>query len=163
MSPPYDDEATLGDLAFIDEQHVDVRAATDVVWDAAVRLWASSSTSRWKQAVVRLLGCEPASSSGWQDDVAGAAAPGFLVVAADRPERLVLAGQHRFARYAIVATCWRSAGCCARSSATQKTEPTESTLRCQATAAAYGVAAASPRTCRCRTSRLSLPCLRTPR
>ena len=38
----------------------------------------------------------------WDRGAVGAAVPGFRIVVAERPGRLVLAGRHRFSRYGIV-------------------------------------------------------------
>jgi hypothetical protein len=87
------------DLPFLDEHSVTVAASPQAVWDGAVRVFEGFSAAA---PVAWLLGCEPGRSSGWEDGPLGATVPGFRVVEASRPALLVLAGQHRFSRYAIV-------------------------------------------------------------
>ena len=51
--------------------------------------------------VARLLGCNPAGSSGPRPLRVGSELPGFRIAMAEAPSRLVLQGYHRFARYQL--------------------------------------------------------------
>jgi hypothetical protein len=99
----------LDELPSIDEHCVRVTAPPDVVWDAALRRFSSPSPSRLTGWLARALGADPGVSSGSRPAAVDSTVPGFRVVTADRPHLLVVAGRHRFARYAIVFRIERSA------------------------------------------------------
>ncbi len=92
----------LEDLSRMDEHAVVVAAKPDLVWDAALDVVRRSFSGTWTRGTARLLGCDPSAASGWEAGTVGSTVPGFRVLAADRPDVLVLAGRHRFARYGIV-------------------------------------------------------------
>jgi hypothetical protein len=91
----------LEELSRIDEHAVTVAAPPSAAWDAAVQILRGSFSSTRAQQAARLLGCDPASASADWPAVASAV-PGLRVVAAERPNLLVVEGRHRFSRYGIV-------------------------------------------------------------
>jgi hypothetical protein len=78
----------MGELPFVDEHATRIAAPRDVVWPALQRY-----VERWLRAaedhpLTRVLGTEPRA--------------GFAIAERVAPERLALAGRHRFARYRLV-------------------------------------------------------------
>ena len=92
----------LAGLSRVDEHTVAVAAAPELVWDATVESLGSSFSAPWTRWLARLLRADPAVASGWTQPAVGSAVPGFRIVAAHRPDLLVVAGRHRFSRYGIV-------------------------------------------------------------
>jgi hypothetical protein len=92
----------LDDLASIDEHGLAVAAPPDVVWDATLASLGASFSAPWPRRLARLLGTDPALASGWRRPQVGSTIPGFRIVAAHRPDLLVISGSHRFSRYGIV-------------------------------------------------------------
>ena len=92
----------LDDLSPIDEHRLTVAASPEVVWDATVESVGASFSAPWPRRLARLLGTDPALASGWKRPAVGSTIPGFRIVAAHRPDLLVISGRHRFARYGIV-------------------------------------------------------------
>lgn len=90
------------DLPRIDEHSVDVDAAPQQVWEAAVAAFRDLGTGGPGPLYARAIGAEPPRTAGWESGPAGATVPGFRVVTAEPPSLLVLEGRHRFSRYAIV-------------------------------------------------------------
>jgi hypothetical protein len=93
----------MEELPFIDEHSTDIAADRAAVWDAALYAFGGSrpGSTTWATGA-RMLGCDPAEQIGWDSPAVGSSVPGFRVVELDEPRLLVLAGRHRFARYAIV-------------------------------------------------------------
>ena len=89
-------------LPFIDEQSLEVAAAQEAVWDSALATFVATGDNPAAAAFARVLGCDPATASAAGGEIVGRTVPGFRVVRAERPDLLVLAGRHRFARYEIV-------------------------------------------------------------
>lgn len=92
----------LHDLPRIDEHAVRVAAPPQVAWRAVLDALHGTFAGPAARSAARVLGCEPAATSGWDRPGPGATVPGFRVVTADEPRLLVVAGRHRFSRYGIV-------------------------------------------------------------
>ena len=76
-------------LPFVDEHSVEIRAAPDAVWEALWRvLRRSFGGSRGSRLFARAVGVRD------RDPIAG-----FRIAEEDPGRRLVLEGEHRFARY----------------------------------------------------------------
>lgn len=88
-------------LPFIDEHAVEVQADADAVWEAILRVFGRSFGSPATARTARLLGCADTETTENPLPTPGSALPGFHVESADRPRELVLAGSHRFSRYAL--------------------------------------------------------------
>jgi hypothetical protein len=95
---------TVDELPLLDEHRTTVAAPAAVVWSAALATFRRSFESPLGRTTARLVGCHPARSAGWDDPAVGTSIPGFAISEFDPPHRLVLAGRHRFSRYAIVLT-----------------------------------------------------------
>lgn len=87
-------------LPFIDEHQVVVNAPIHTVWEALESRITGIAKSPLA-AYVRAISADPGSVSGRPLD-AGATVPGFRVVDSVPPERVELAGRHRFSRYRLV-------------------------------------------------------------
>jgi hypothetical protein len=90
-------------LPYIDEHTRVVAADRDATWAALVAVLRGTDQPLWR-GYARLVGCDPADANGdWRrrELPTGATLPGFAVAKARAPERLVLAGRHRFARYEL--------------------------------------------------------------
>jgi uncharacterized protein YndB with AHSA1/START domain len=84
--------AATGDLPYIDEHRIEIEASPAQVWTALVQNLGGPS-SRLTRAGARVLRAE---------EGADGSPAGFKVVHAREPSELVLAGRHRFARYALI-------------------------------------------------------------
>ncbi|RFU20784.1 hypothetical protein [Geodermatophilus marinus] len=93
----------LEELPPVDEHSLVVGAPPPAVWTGVLEVLGSAFGTGTSPALARLLGCEPSATTAWGRAGVGSTVPGFRVVAARPPRLLVLAGRHRFARYAIVA------------------------------------------------------------
>jgi hypothetical protein len=93
----------LHDLPRIDEHQATVAATPEAVWDAVLAALSDAFAAPAARSVARVLGCEPATTSGWDRPGVGSTVPGFRIVTAEEPRLLVVAGRHRFSRYGIVA------------------------------------------------------------
>jgi hypothetical protein len=92
----------LEDLPRLDEHATTVAAPPAAVWDAVLAALHEAFAAPAAATVARVVGCEPASTSGWERPGVGATVPGFRIVTAEEPRLLVVAGRHRFSRYGIV-------------------------------------------------------------
>jgi hypothetical protein len=97
MSPT--PQAELESLPFLDEhrEHIDVPA--DVAWTALVGVLRRRMGGA--RSFARVLGCDPLGATPGFSGRTGETLPGFRVVDSEPCRRLVLRGQHRFARYAL--------------------------------------------------------------
>ena len=84
MSPP--DAAPP--LPYVDEHAIRIDAPREVVWAALERYVRGSIRAAERNPLTRVLGTEPAA--------------GFAVADRAEPERLRLAGRHRFSRYELL-------------------------------------------------------------
>lgn len=87
-------------LPFVDEHQVVVNAPVQRVWDALESQFAGIAKSPFA-AYARAISADPGSASGRPLDP-GATVPGFEVICSVPPERIELAGRHRFSRYRLV-------------------------------------------------------------
>ncbi len=88
-------------LPFIDEHATDVEASCERTWDALVVVVSRSFQGRGREAIARLLGASETVARGAPGEP-GSTIAGFRVAAVDAPGLLVLEGEHRFSRYALV-------------------------------------------------------------
>ena len=88
-------------LPFIDEHATDVAATPERAWDALLRVVSGSFQGRTTELVARLLGASETRPGGPPGEE-GSTIAGFRVATADPPTRLVLEGEHRFSRYALL-------------------------------------------------------------
>jgi hypothetical protein len=89
-------------LPYIDEHTTEIAADSAAVWEALQRVVEGSFGSTRTGRIARLLGCADVESSGPRPLATGSAFPGFHVEQADQPQRLALAGNHRFSNYALI-------------------------------------------------------------
>lgn len=94
--------ADLVALPFIDEHHVLADAPAVVVWPHLAKIMRTRPELVGRVAAC-LLGADTLSPGG-HPLTPGATLPGFTVVEAVPGSRLVLAGRHRFAAYALTFT-----------------------------------------------------------
>jgi hypothetical protein len=92
----------LPDLPHVDEHEVTVAAPAEATWAAVLAAVHDTSAAPAARAAARALGCDPATTAGWDRPGPGATVPGFRIITADQPRLLVVAGRHRFSRYGIV-------------------------------------------------------------
>jgi hypothetical protein len=85
-------------LPYIDEHGLQIAAPGPAIWAALLRVLRGMAGST---ALARVLGCDPARSTGEFAGRPGDAVPGFRVVEAEPGRRLALRGRHRFADYAL--------------------------------------------------------------
>lgn len=89
-------------LPFVDEHGVEIAAPPEVAWEALCRVAEGSFSSPAAARFARLLGCEPAATSGPRPLAEGSTVPGFAVARAEPGSELALAGRHRYSEYALV-------------------------------------------------------------
>jgi Protein of unknown function (DUF2867) len=87
------------DLPFVDEHAIEVAAPPERAWEA-VRETVSRS-SRSAALLARLLGTADRRPQGDPTEP-GATITGFRIGRVDAPVELVLEGEHRFSRYALI-------------------------------------------------------------
>jgi uncharacterized protein DUF2867 len=89
------------DLPFIDEHAIEVAAAPERAWGALRQVLSPSSGSRSRERFARLLGASETRSHGDPLEP-GSSITGFRIARAHAPLELVLEGEHRFSRYALI-------------------------------------------------------------
>lgn len=99
--------AAIDGLPFIDSHSIAVLAAPERAWDETAQLmrcWEQELLPRFAAGAgprfARLLGCPYVNAPGPGAEMP-AAIVGFRLVEAERPSRIVLAGEHRFSRYVL--------------------------------------------------------------
>jgi hypothetical protein len=102
-------DVPIESLPLIDEHSTTVDAEPERVWRAVIERVAASRRDRSARLVARALGCRPAEASG-EPGVIGSTIPGFVVARAVPPAVLALEGEHRYARYALIARLEPSLG-----------------------------------------------------
>jgi hypothetical protein len=88
-------------LPYLDEHAVPIDAGVDDVWAALLATIDRSFSGGVVEAYTRVVGCTDPVPSGPRPLDEGATIAGFRVVEAVPPERLALAGRHRFSRYLL--------------------------------------------------------------
>lgn len=88
-------------LPYVDELTVEVGADRDATWAALLRVVERSFASARGRGPARLLACEDTEPSGPGPLAQGSAFPGFHVETAEPPDKLALAGRHRFSTYLL--------------------------------------------------------------
>jgi hypothetical protein len=88
-------------LPFVDEHAIDVSATPERAWDAVVAVVSRSFGGRTTGLTARFLSASETRPSGPPGEP-GSAVVGFRVAASEPPARLVLEGEHRFSRYALI-------------------------------------------------------------
>lgn len=89
------------DLPFIDEHAIEVAAPPERAWGALRQVLTQSSGDRSRERFARLLGASETRSHGDPLEP-GSSITGFRIARADAPVELVLEGEHRFSRYALI-------------------------------------------------------------
>ncbi len=89
------------DLPFIDEHAIEVAAPPERAWGALRQVLTPSSGGRSRERFARLLGASVTRSHGDPLEP-GSSITGFRIARADAPVELVLEGEHRFSRYALI-------------------------------------------------------------
>jgi hypothetical protein len=89
-------------LPYVDEHAIEVEAPRELVWDALCDVGPRSQSGAAAETVARVLGCRERQVSGPMPPDVGTTIVGFRVTAVQAPERLVLEGEHRFSRYALL-------------------------------------------------------------
>ena len=92
---------TEPELPVLDEHRITVRADAETAWRAVTETVAGSSANRLATAYAWAVRCADWKATGPRPLAVGSTVPGFRVVAADPPERLVLAGRHQFSDYQL--------------------------------------------------------------
>jgi hypothetical protein len=89
------------DLPFIDEHSTEVGAAPERAWAALRQVLSRSFGGLAREGFARLLGASETRPHG-DPLTPGSTMAGFRVAHADAPAKLVLEGEHRFSRYALI-------------------------------------------------------------
>ncbi len=89
------------DLPFIDEHAIEVAAPPERAWEAVRQTVSRSFGGRSAALVARLLGTAERRPHGDPTEP-GSEITGFRIGRADAPVELVLEGEHRFSRYALI-------------------------------------------------------------
>ena len=95
---------TPAELPHVDEHTTLVQASRERVWIALLDVLATAFAPAPAALYARLVRCADSTSSGPRPLSVGSTVPGFRVTEAEHATRLVLEGQHRFSRYALVFT-----------------------------------------------------------
>ena len=88
-----------GDLPFIDVFDAVIEASAPAVYEALTRHLIGSLGTAGARVAGGILGCAHRGASLTTPPVEGQEVSGFVVAEAKAPQRLVLEGRHRFARY----------------------------------------------------------------
>jgi hypothetical protein len=89
------------DLPFVDEHAIEVAAPPERAWEAVRQTASRSFDGRSAALLARLLGTAEGHPRGDPAEP-GSTITGFRVSRADAPVELVLEGEHRFSRYALI-------------------------------------------------------------
>lgn len=89
------------DLPHVDEHSIAVSAEPEQLWDAVVEVAWRSFAGGASARMSTILGSSERAASGQPGEV-GSTLPGFRVESAQPPATLLLAGGHRFSRYALI-------------------------------------------------------------
>jgi hypothetical protein len=89
------------ELPFVDEHRIEVPASREEAWDAVCEVVGAAFRGRASSAFARVVGVREAVPRG-EPGTPGSAVVGFRVARAIEPSELVLEGEHRFSRYALV-------------------------------------------------------------
>jgi len=87
-------------LPVLDEHRITVSADAETTWHAVAAV-AAGSAGRLATGYAWAVRCADWKAAGPRPLAVGSTVPGFRVVAADPPERLVLAGRHLFSDYRL--------------------------------------------------------------
>lgn len=90
------------DLPHVDEHSIAIEATAGATWDALLRVVEGSFSSGASSKGARLLDCADTIATGPRPLDTGSVLPGFHVEAAERQQKLALAGGHRFSDYALI-------------------------------------------------------------
>ena len=93
------------DLPFIDEHAIEVAAPPERAWEAVSQTVSRSFDGRSAALLARLLGTAERRPRGDPTEP-GSTVTGFRIGRANAPVELVLEGEHRFSRYALI-FIWR--------------------------------------------------------
>ena len=91
----------IDQLPFVDEHVVDLTADAGDAWPVVLEAVDRAFAHRAATAYARLVRCEDTDTTGPRPLAEGSTVPGFHVVRLVPGEELVLAGGHRFSRYAL--------------------------------------------------------------
>jgi hypothetical protein len=89
------------DLPFIDEHAIEVAAPPERAWEAVRQTVSRSFGGRSAALLARLLGTAETRPHGDPTEP-GSTITGFRIGRTDAPVELVLEGEHRFSRYALI-------------------------------------------------------------
>jgi hypothetical protein len=89
------------ELPFIDEHAIEVAAPPERAWEAVRQTVSRSLDGRSAALLARLLGTAERRHHGDPTEP-GSTITGFRIARADAPVELVLEGEHRFSRYALI-------------------------------------------------------------
>lgn len=91
----------MAQLPYIDEHAIDIAVAADDVWLFLLDAIDRSFSHRAAVVYARAIRCDECESTGPRPLVEGSTVPGFRVETIEPRSKLVLAGHHRFASYAL--------------------------------------------------------------
>jgi hypothetical protein len=94
-------DLSAADLPFIDEHSTEVEAVREHAWGALREVLGRAFGDPRRERLARLLGASETRSRG-DPATPGSTIAGFRVARADAPVKLVLEGEHRFSRYALI-------------------------------------------------------------